>query len=290
MVDMYREFIETPESVPEALKKDIDFYSGDRMGRSTGSCPERRLPGPQLRYKWQARLPRGWPPIWLTPNIWWRLTAHRLLVERQDRSVVPRLAAMASGHASPRPACTPLNALEGACGAGGGPVEAGTGGCPPRGTRPCRAAIGGVSRTGRTAGPHGGRPLASGTLPVGPESGGVLGSDGGPDAGPAGPGPLRRPLVSDRRAELEAGSSSAMLETLLASPAWLAREAAETVPFFAELASVIGAETDPRNRGLAGKSLEDRLFKKRRVADGSRRGPNPRTENGRSSPQGDSRR
>ena len=61
----------------------------------------------------------------------------------------------------------------------------------------------------------------------------------------------------------EAGSSSAMLERLLASPAWLAREAAETVPFFAELASVIGA----RNRSSEIEALlvrvsRDRLFKK----------------------------
>ena len=33
VVDMYRETIETPESIPEELKKDLDFYSGDTMGR-----------------------------------------------------------------------------------------------------------------------------------------------------------------------------------------------------------------------------------------------------------------
>ena len=206
--------------------------------------------------------------------------------------MVPRLAAMASGHASPQARLHALNALEGLAALEAAQLKAVTGGCPPRGTRPCRAAIGGVSRTGRTAGPHGGRPLASGTLPVGPESGGVLGSDGGPGAGQAGPGPLRRPLVSDRRAELGGGvlRRHAGKACWPLRPGWLGRQS-ETVPFFAELASVISA----RNRSseieaLLARVCEGPTLQERRVADGCRRGPDPRTGDGRSSPQGNSRR
>ena len=33
LTDIYREFIETPESIPEEIKKGMDFYNGDTMGR-----------------------------------------------------------------------------------------------------------------------------------------------------------------------------------------------------------------------------------------------------------------
>ena len=63
MVDMYREFIETPESVPEALKKDIDFYSGDRMGRIYRIVP-RTAP------------PRAATPVQMASQTSERLAAH----------------------------------------------------------------------------------------------------------------------------------------------------------------------------------------------------------------------
>ena len=33
MTDIYRQVIETPESIPEEIRKKIDFYKGDTMGR-----------------------------------------------------------------------------------------------------------------------------------------------------------------------------------------------------------------------------------------------------------------
>src|SRR6185503_10937917 len=33
VMDIYRLFIETPESIPEEIKKGMDFYAGDKMGR-----------------------------------------------------------------------------------------------------------------------------------------------------------------------------------------------------------------------------------------------------------------
>ena len=63
MVDMYREFIETPESVPEALKKDIDFYSGDRMGRIYRIVP-------------QTAPPRAATPVGMASQTSERLAAH----------------------------------------------------------------------------------------------------------------------------------------------------------------------------------------------------------------------
>ena len=33
VTDIYRQVIETPESIPEEIRKKIDFYKGDTMGR-----------------------------------------------------------------------------------------------------------------------------------------------------------------------------------------------------------------------------------------------------------------
>ena len=39
MLDFYREVIESPEYIPDAIKKFIDFHRGDDKGASTASCP-----------------------------------------------------------------------------------------------------------------------------------------------------------------------------------------------------------------------------------------------------------
>src|SRR5262245_26224027 len=94
MTDIYRMFIETPESIPEEIKKGMDFYAGDRMGRI---------------YRIVSNKPRNQnKPRNLHPNLgsvsteelvknlenangWHRTTAQRLIVERQDKSAIPFL-------------------------------------------------------------------------------------------------------------------------------------------------------------------------------------------------------
>ena len=59
----------------------------------------------------------------------------------------------------------------------------------------------------------------------------------------------------------EVGTSSAMLETLLASPAWRANLRAESVSFFKELAAVIGARNRPSEiKAFLAKVSRNRLF------------------------------
>jgi putative membrane-bound dehydrogenase-like protein len=112
IVDMYREFIETPESIPEELKKDMDFYSGDTMGRiyrivpKTGARPTVR---PNLGRATTAELVR----FLAHPNGWWRLTAQRLLLERQDKEAVPLLKKVVIEPATPQARLHALYALEG---------------------------------------------------------------------------------------------------------------------------------------------------------------------------------
>ena len=39
VTDIYRQVIETPESIPEEIRKKIDFFNGDRWGASIESFP-----------------------------------------------------------------------------------------------------------------------------------------------------------------------------------------------------------------------------------------------------------
>lgn len=95
VTDIYRQVIETPESIPEEIRKKIDFYKGDTMGRIYRIVPNKpRRTGnlkPDLGRLGSADLVKHLG----NPNGWHRVTAHRLLLERQDRSAVPALKALA---------------------------------------------------------------------------------------------------------------------------------------------------------------------------------------------------
>ncbi len=99
--DIYREFIETPESIPEAIKKDMDFWNGDTMGRIYRIAPNKpRRQGnlkPGLGNASIEELVRQLE----NPNGWHRQTAQRLLLERADRSAVGPLRALAAASANP---------------------------------------------------------------------------------------------------------------------------------------------------------------------------------------------
>ena len=91
VVDMYRQHIETPVSIPEDLKQDMDFAQGEAYGRIwriyPKNGPKRAVALPNLTAKKSEEL----VALLAHPNQWWRLTAQRLLLERQDKSTVPLL-------------------------------------------------------------------------------------------------------------------------------------------------------------------------------------------------------
>ncbi|MBM3804259.1 MAG: c-type cytochrome [Acidimicrobiia bacterium] len=91
VTDIYRLFIETPESIPEELKKNMDFWAGDTMGRIyriVSNKPLRRRDlKPQLGVATTVELVR----LLESTNGWHRQTAQRLLLERQDPSAIPPL-------------------------------------------------------------------------------------------------------------------------------------------------------------------------------------------------------
>jgi putative membrane-bound dehydrogenase-like protein len=92
VLDMYRETIEHPESIPEPIKRHLDLTSGKDRGRLYelvySSARPRRTP--RLSNAPASELVKHLAD----PDGWWRETAQRLLLERQDRTIVPALRAM----------------------------------------------------------------------------------------------------------------------------------------------------------------------------------------------------
>jgi putative membrane-bound dehydrogenase-like protein len=111
VVDMYRAVIEHPEWMPEELRKRPDLLWGNDHGRIYRIVPNgfRRPPRPQLSRASNDALVETLSH----PNGWWRETAARLLVERQDKSVLRNLTAIAGEHRSPLARIHALRVLDG---------------------------------------------------------------------------------------------------------------------------------------------------------------------------------
>ncbi len=96
LLDMYRETIEHPWSIPEPIKQHLDLTSGKDRGRlytlvfdGATHQPHRR---PRLGHAPSAEL----VALLADPDAWWRETAQRLLIERRDLSAVPLLEDLAA--------------------------------------------------------------------------------------------------------------------------------------------------------------------------------------------------
>lgn len=111
VVDMYREVIEHPWSIPESIKKHLDLNSGNDRGRIWRIVPEnfqrpnRALPGTLDRAGRVAAL--------ASPNGWTRETAARLIYESQDRAAVPELIQLFRTSPAPLGRLHALYALQG---------------------------------------------------------------------------------------------------------------------------------------------------------------------------------
>lgn len=92
VLDFYREAIETPLSLPDDIKAKLNLESRNR-GRIWRIVPNGTKPAkkPNLRQAPAADL----VPHLANANLWWRLNAQRLLVERQDTTVVPAVRQLA---------------------------------------------------------------------------------------------------------------------------------------------------------------------------------------------------
>jgi len=97
VLDMYRETIEHPWSIPEDILKRLDLRSGEDRGRIYRLAPPGfvRRPTPRLGDADLATL----VGLLEHPNGWHRDTAHRLLFERQDPAAVEPLRKLLRGSA-----------------------------------------------------------------------------------------------------------------------------------------------------------------------------------------------
>ena len=114
VVDICREFVETPASIPEPIKKGKNFFSGTDLGRIYRIVPKGHPSGsmtwPALH---QAEI-AGLVENLAHANQWWRLTSQRLLLERHDPSAIPLLKEMVVRRPNPLARLHALYALEGA--------------------------------------------------------------------------------------------------------------------------------------------------------------------------------
>ncbi len=101
LTDIYRQVIETPESIPEEIRKNINFYNGDTLGRIYRIVPNHPLRHGDLKPNLGALDSAGLVKMLANSNGWHRLTAQRLLVDRQDRGAIPDLRAMALSGPTP---------------------------------------------------------------------------------------------------------------------------------------------------------------------------------------------
>jgi putative membrane-bound dehydrogenase-like protein len=89
IADMYREVVEHPWSIPDAIKEQLDLNSGNDRGRIYRIAPEKFVRRKSVRLS-QAST-RELVATLEHPNGWHRDTAARLLYQRRDPAAVPEL-------------------------------------------------------------------------------------------------------------------------------------------------------------------------------------------------------
>lgn len=113
MVDMYRQHIETPVSIPDDLAAEMDFSAGSDLGRIYRIEPKDagsyHKPAGDLYDMPSADLVK----MLEDPNRWKSLNAHQLLVERQDHSVIPAVMNLFEHSGDARARLHALYVLEG---------------------------------------------------------------------------------------------------------------------------------------------------------------------------------
>ena len=111
LIDMYREIIEHPWSLPPGIKEQLDLNSGNDRGRIYRIVPDdfSRRPNPRLSEATTAELVQTLAHA----NAWHRETAARLLFERQDAAAVPPLVRLLNTSTSTLGRLHALYALEG---------------------------------------------------------------------------------------------------------------------------------------------------------------------------------
>jgi mono/diheme cytochrome c family protein/glucose/arabinose dehydrogenase len=117
VVDLYRGILQHRISLTTYLRKQILERKLDQplgLGRIYRVVPEGApAPAGRSRPRFDAETPAEWVKHLAHPNGWWRQTAQRLLVERNERSVAPELRRMAVSGTDPRARLHALWTLDG---------------------------------------------------------------------------------------------------------------------------------------------------------------------------------
>lgn len=111
VIDVCREVIEHPKSLPPQIKQHLDLTAGRDRGRIYRLAPDQfqfRAPPDMASYATSQLV-----ALLAHPNAWHRITASRLLFERQDRTAVPELESLAERSEAPLARMHALYALSG---------------------------------------------------------------------------------------------------------------------------------------------------------------------------------
>ena len=111
VLDMYREVIEHPKSLPPAIKRHLDLTSGRDRGRIYRIVPAGYEPAAPVRLR--AASTAKLVELLSHENAWHRETAARLIYERQDATAVRALETLAQNGAEPLGRLHALCALDG---------------------------------------------------------------------------------------------------------------------------------------------------------------------------------
>ncbi len=113
VVDMYRQHIETPVSIPEDLQEDMNFTEGSNKGRIYRIVPKDEKGYKKMNVDLNAMSSDKLVSLLSNSNRWYRRHAHKLLVERQDKTVVPIVKKLFKTADDPRTRISALFVLEG---------------------------------------------------------------------------------------------------------------------------------------------------------------------------------
>ncbi len=113
VVDYYRQHIETPVSIPDDLKEDMDFYNGENHGRIYRIRPKTEADRKSASIDLSSKVASELVGLLAHPNGWHRLTAQRLLLEKPDHSIATAVEQMALEHADPRARLHAMYVLDG---------------------------------------------------------------------------------------------------------------------------------------------------------------------------------
>jgi putative membrane-bound dehydrogenase-like protein len=113
MIDMYRQHIEGPDFIPQDLKKDMDFNAGNKYGRIYRIMSKKTGAFKKVNFNIRNAKSKDLVALLSHQSQWWRLQAQRLLVERQDKTVIPEVKLLFAQSDDPRFRLHALFVLEG---------------------------------------------------------------------------------------------------------------------------------------------------------------------------------